>query len=489
MITKKISVISALLKVIHKTHGFYFIKVKRNQMTSTSISKRRILGSWENTLINISRKYQGLFRVAEILRLQGPIIRLQALEAAVSCLQQRHPFLRSRLRNNPATQNSYLMEEDITVHLKVREIHRKRNDHLNFWQQEWREREKDIPMIDQGLAEFWLLQDPDDYDDDEAPREIVIACEHSISDGISLSTVAHELLLALGEQDKTLFEHSLDWPVAMEVAIERSLSKWNRFITLSKFIVNATYQHVTNTKKIARIRYTDVDFPLHNAHEYCHTETFYHSLSKEDTKALFDRCHREGVTVTSAISIAIFCAVSTLVNNKDGYLTYAIAADNRRRYIPAMPNNFLSCQISGISLFSWAISDIPTINENMWQLARTFGDHVKTSINAGEIVASGMILGNVYMKDEGPLSVTNLPTCGIANWGPLPFQIDYGKWKLVEMIPSGNFARSFTPIALVHTINGMLTIAHVGPVPAYSSNDLEQLQNDTIKYLRQMIVN
>jgi hypothetical protein len=27
-----------------------------------------------------------------------------------------------------------------------------------FWRQEWREREKETTVIDQGLAEFWLLQ-------------------------------------------------------------------------------------------------------------------------------------------------------------------------------------------------------------------------------------------------------------------------------------------------------------------------------------------
>jgi hypothetical protein len=83
---------------------------------------------------------------------------MEALVSAVNRLQCRHPFLRSRLRNNPAEPDTYFMEEDNTLRLKIREIPRKRDDHLNFWRQEWREREKDLPMIGQGLAEFWLLQ-------------------------------------------------------------------------------------------------------------------------------------------------------------------------------------------------------------------------------------------------------------------------------------------------------------------------------------------
>ncbi|CAF1381710.1 unnamed protein product [Rotaria sordida] len=64
------------------------------------------------------------------------------------------------------------MEESNTLRLKIREIPRKRDDHLNFWRQEWREREKDSVVIGQGLAEFWLLQDPEDNDTEDSPREI-----------------------------------------------------------------------------------------------------------------------------------------------------------------------------------------------------------------------------------------------------------------------------------------------------------------------------
>ena len=51
----------------------------------------------------------------------------------MGCLQRRHLFLRSRLKINPAAEDAYLMEE-------------------------WRAREKEIPVIGQPLVEFWLLQ-------------------------------------------------------------------------------------------------------------------------------------------------------------------------------------------------------------------------------------------------------------------------------------------------------------------------------------------
>jgi hypothetical protein len=119
---------------------------------------QRLLGSAENALMQASNKYRGYMKFGEVLHLQGPRISVEALSTAISHLQRRHPVLRSRLQINPQKTNSYLLEEDNTVQLKIREIPRKRADHLTFWQQEWREREKDTTAIGQGLAEFWLLQ-------------------------------------------------------------------------------------------------------------------------------------------------------------------------------------------------------------------------------------------------------------------------------------------------------------------------------------------
>jgi len=120
--------------------------------------KQRVFGLAENAVIQSSIQHQGFMKVGEVLHLQGPHISVEILASAIGRLQVRHPFLRSRLQMNPAKPNSYLMEEDDTLRLKIEEIPRKRDDHLNFWRQEWREREKEPAVIGQGLAEFWLLQ-------------------------------------------------------------------------------------------------------------------------------------------------------------------------------------------------------------------------------------------------------------------------------------------------------------------------------------------
>lgn len=119
---------------------------------------QRLLGSLENAYVIGSQKYQGLAKICEVLHLQGPYISLETLSTAVGKLQERYPTLRSRLQRNSRKADSYLLEEDDTLQLKIIEIARKRADHEMFWKQEWRKREKATTAIGEGLAEFWLLQ-------------------------------------------------------------------------------------------------------------------------------------------------------------------------------------------------------------------------------------------------------------------------------------------------------------------------------------------
>lgn len=128
------------------------------ESSSTVNVKQRVFGPAENSLIRTSLQFQGYMKVGEVLHLQGPHISLEMLESAIHRLQCRHPFLRSRLQINPAKRDTYLMEEDNTFRLKIREIFRKRDDHLDSWKQEWRKYEKNAPVIGEGLVEFWLLQ-------------------------------------------------------------------------------------------------------------------------------------------------------------------------------------------------------------------------------------------------------------------------------------------------------------------------------------------
>ncbi len=304
---------------------------------------------------------------------------------------------------------------------------------------------------------------------------------------MSLSTVAHELLLALADNDNSMFSNSLEWPKTIEAAIDGSLSKWSTFVGFCKVMFAVLYWRATSGRFIARIPLPSIQFPPNDMAKHCHTEASYGSLNKEETQKLVEKCHREGVTVTSAISSAIVSVAATLVSDQRTQLTLAVAADSRRRCIPPIPNHDLSYQVSGVMAFSISSQDTPTTSNGMWQLAKKFGHYVITSIEAGQILIIGKFIGKLYEKNLESVNLAAAPTCGISNWGLLPFDEHYGKWKLVGMTPLSNMIRLPMPMALAQTVNGVLTISFFGAVPFIYSNTLENLRNGTMHNLQQMI--
>ncbi|CAF1243853.1 unnamed protein product [Adineta steineri] len=466
------------------------MKTKIDEDLSIKNSKQRIMGSAENALILTSQQHHGYMKVGIVMHLQGPYIALQTLITAVNRLQCRHPFLRSRLQVNPEKPGTYLMEEDDTLELKIIEIAREQDDHFDFWRQEWRMREKDPAVVGQGLVQFWLLQDPNDDDDDDSPREIVIVCEHGICDGMSISTVAHELLISLSDNDTNMFDGSLNWPIIMETAVRKSVSAYSRVIKFAKFLLRVLYWRATSSRRTTRMPLIAKDFPLEEMATYCHTEAFYGRLNKEDTQQLLKKCRQEGVTLTSAVSSAILCSTSaSLETRKDQstQLVMAITADTRQRCVPPVPNHDLSYQASGIMAFTVFNKEIPVTSYGMWQLAKTFGNHVKKSIKAGQSLALAMVMGEYFQRNLGAPNMTEHPTCGISNWGRLPFQEKYGNWELLEVTPILNLVRTVMPIVFVQTVNGVLTIACLGSVPIMSSRILERLCNGAMCKLHEMI--
>ncbi|CAF1421088.1 unnamed protein product [Rotaria sordida] len=223
---------------------------------------------------------------------------------------------------------------------------------------------------------------------------------------------------------------------------------------------------------------------------HCHTEVSYGILNKDDTQKLIEQCHREGVTVTSAVSSAIICTASTLVCSNDDQETvikFNIGADTRRRCVPPVPNHDLSYHVSAILPFLLPTRQTPKTTVDMWQLAKTIGSHIQTSIDAGQVLACGNIVGKLYEKVLGPPNVAQSPTCGVSSWGILPFHEQYGKWKLMAMTPFVNMIQAPLPFITIQTVNGVLTIMCVGPDPVIPRNSIENFRNGIMNNLRQMI--
>jgi hypothetical protein len=339
-----------------------------------------------------------------------------------------------------------------------------------------------------GTRTCLFFQDPDDDSDDNSPREVVIICEHSVCDGISLNTVGHELLIALAGDDDNMFANSLSWPTTMETAVRTSLSLVGWIKALGRFILAVLYLLAINRWTTAKISKAKVDFPLTDMDDYCHTEACYSMLSKEETQKLVEKCHQENVSVTSAVSSAILCAVSTLVDSKEdrpSALKFGIVANTRSRCVPPIPNHHLSFNASCIMPFITPITDIPTTSKGKWQLAKIVGNHIKMSIDAGQVLVTGLIMGKMIPHD--PRIVAKRFTSVITSLGILPYLEHYGQWKLSAVTNFGNMIQTITPAFLMQTVNGILTIMCFGADPVIPLSMLETLSDRTMQNLRHMM--
>ena len=117
-----------------------------------------------------------------------------------------------------------------------------------------------------------------------------------------MSAVAHELLIALSNDNVDLFASSLHWPPTMIDGIHESLSTIDKAATFMRFTFTTFYQYMTNAWATARIPLVGIDFPLVDMPGHCHTELTHGILDKEETPKLAERLRREDVPITSAIS-------------------------------------------------------------------------------------------------------------------------------------------------------------------------------------------
>jgi hypothetical protein len=218
--------------------------------------------------------------------------------------------------------------------------------------------------------------------------------------------------------------------------------------------------------------------------KYCHSEITYGVLNKEMTTKLLARCRREEVTVTSAVISAVLSATASLVPVKDGQdtiMNIALSADARRRYVSPVPNHDMAYHASGIGPFGLPVSASPKTPEDLWQLARTYAQHMNACVNAGQIFASPLVAGKVLGKLMDPAKMAYIPTYFISSWGVLPFFEQYG--------PCFNVRRWPAPSTMVQTVNGVLTMTFIGACPIIPVSVLIALRDRCMDALHQMIDN
>ncbi|MFX1450336.1 MAG: condensation domain-containing protein, partial [Promethearchaeota archaeon] len=241
-------------------------------------------------------------------------VSIDELKKVIKKMQQRHPILNTHLY--PKEKELYLVaNSNLDIPLKV--VKRTYDDQ---WRDEIIQQHKIPFKMKQGpLIRFILSYSPEISD-------LIIFCQHTICDGMSLAFLARDIMTYLGDPMKKV-ELLPPSPLVNEDNIP-SYIKPSLMMRIFGKTINKKWE-----KSEYLFNYDDF-YALHDAYwKYYTYKVHLYELSKEDTKALIMACRKHGVTVNTALMIAFAIAQNQLNPNSPKYLQNISFAVNLRNLL------------------------------------------------------------------------------------------------------------------------------------------------------------
>jgi NRPS condensation-like uncharacterized protein len=250
--------------------------------------------------------------VTVVARIKGNVSE-DMLISAVSKVQQRHPYLRVRIKEDQDHTPWFTSEGVNEIPIEI--VARESNDD---WIKVHAEASK-IPFeFEQRPAiRFILVQSPD-------VSELIILCHHIICDGLSLAYLARDLMLHLGDPARDVEVLPDPLPIALDnLPNDVSLSG------LVKYLIN----RINRKWEEDKIFFDQEDYRiLTEAYWQNYNHRFFSiELSEDQTSALVDRCRKESVTVNSGLAAAFAGAQVIVQGDKPYHSRIGVAANVRDR--------------------------------------------------------------------------------------------------------------------------------------------------------------
>jgi NRPS condensation-like uncharacterized protein len=250
--------------------------------------------------------------VTMIARIKGNVSE-SMLTNAVSQVQQRHPNLRVRIREDDDHNPWFTSEGAGEIPVKI--VPRESDDH---WIHVYHD-ECQIPFEfeERPAIRFILVQS-------STMSELVIFCHHIICDGLSLAYLARDLMVHLGDSARGVEVLPDPAPIDRD-AIPKDVS----LNAIVKFFMNRINQKWQDDE----IFFDQEDYvDLHRAYwdKYTH-QMLPVELSEAQTTALVERCRKEKVTVNSALTTAFVGAQTTVQGDRPHHSSISVAGSLRDR--------------------------------------------------------------------------------------------------------------------------------------------------------------
>ena len=250
--------------------------------------------------------------VTVVARIKGNVSQSMLIHA-VSQVQQRHPNLRVRIKEDDDHDLWFTSEGAGEIPIEI--VPRESDEH---WIQVFHEVcQVPFEFDARPAIQFILVQSP-------IKSELIILCHHIICDGLSLAYLARDLMVHLG--DPTRKVEVLPNPVPID---RDTIPKEVSLNAIVRFFMNRINQKWQDDK----IFFDQEDYVnLNQAYwnKYTHRMLSI-ELSEAQTTALVDRCRKEKVTVNSALTAAFVGAQTIVQGDKPHHSSIGVAGSLRDR--------------------------------------------------------------------------------------------------------------------------------------------------------------
>jgi len=280
-------------------------------------------------------------------------VSIDELKKVIKKMQQRHPILNAHLQSEG---KALFLIGDGSLEITLKVI--KRISDVQ-WRDEIIQQHK-IPFdMEHGpLIRFILLQSAEISD-------LILFCQHTICDGMSLAYLARDIMRYLGNPTKEV-KLLPPAPIVNEDNIPSDIKPSLVMRIFSKSI-NKKWE-----KSELLFNYDDF-YALHDVYWNNYTyKAHLYELSKEDTEALIKACRKNEVTVNTALIIAFAIAQNQLNSQSPEYLKNLSFAINLRDLLKNPVAEQFGFFAGGMQL-KFKYSD----KKNFWETAKKF--HIKAN--------------------------------------------------------------------------------------------------------------
>jgi phthiocerol/phthiodiolone dimycocerosyl transferase-like enzyme len=372
---------------------------------------KRELGILERALLIADQ--HAPFHIVSVLRLENapsPHILKQSLQV----LQNRHPFLRSRLLHE---KGKYYFATLVEPTLPFYFFPRWNADHWVYIAEV--ELDKRLDALSGPLFRCTYL-----YSEADERGDIIFSFFHSIVDASSVSQFLHELLTVCASfmDQKTVSLYELPATPPVESRFPPAFRGLPLILhqmryTFQQVIDEFVYQMQTRGKRIP---------PLHNHSSHGHILSI--QLPEELTESLAQHARKEGMTLNSVLNTAMLLAVNRQLyaGQQVPMRTYSFAS--LRPYVqPLLGDEDLACYIS---LLRYTV--LVSGGADFWSLARSLHKKIYSTLKSGDKFVAAS-LAEPLMESVTGSKPFRMASTALNYSGVVPVQSVYGSIRVMGL--------------------------------------------------------